>query len=128
MFSASQTKAYNPKIKYIILPTKVSDKQGKAFIDCGCSFNAITVEYAERCNIPFTKYEDDLVCVIGDGNKMTLQRRVARVKFEIENLGIIDTYVFVMDKLPLDCDVLFGMDFLSNVNPKINWKSGKLSG
>lgn len=112
----------------ITFTVSCNELSGKAFVDSGCTFNAVSTSYADRCKMEITEYENDLVCTIGGGKTLTVKRCVARVKFDLGDIGRIDSYVFVLDHLPMECDVLFGMDFLRTVNPIIDWKTGRLLG
>jgi predicted aspartyl protease len=110
----------------ITFTVSCNELSGKAFVDSGCTFNAVSTSYADQCKMEITEYENDLVCTIGGGQTLTVKRCVARVKFDLGDIGRIDSYVFVLDHLPMECDVLFGMDFLRTVNPIIDWKTGRL--
>jgi transposase InsO family protein len=116
-----------PAITCIIANTVVNGQTGRAFVDCGCTFNAIADAYARKCQLNITDYPNDLVCTIGGDRTMTVKRRVVRVLFDLGETGIADCYAFVFEKLPWGCDVLFGMDLLRLVNPVINWQTGELS-
>ena len=119
----------NPKRsgKYVFINFQLSGGSGKAFVDSGCTFNAISLRYAEMHGIPYQEMDQDLLITIGDDKQMRMKRRVARVLFDLGAVGTLDTYVFVMDVLPMQAQAIFGMDFLETVNPKIVWRTGAVT-
>lgn len=112
------------KDDYVQIEVKLSNEDGKAFIDSGCTFNAITIAFAKKAGISFKTFSNPIVCEIGLNKTMTVERRVAEVEFDLGPLGSLQTYVYVMDSLPLHKDAIFGMDFLKSVNPIIDWRAG----
>lgn len=103
------------------IPVRIADQEGNAFIDTGCSFNAVSSDYAARCNLQITEHDNDLSCAVGGGSRITIKRRVAKCTFDLLGLGTLETYVFVMDPIPFNCDIIFGMNFMEVVNPQIDW-------
>lgn len=113
--------------KYVTIPLMVNSEHGKAFIDSGCTFNAISEVFAKRCQLEIKDYPQDIQCEVGGGKIIMIKRRIAKVKFQLYNLGKFETSVFVMDNIPLGCEAIFGMDFLKIMNPKICWESGNVT-
>ena len=111
--------------KAIILDVDINDCKGRAFVDSGCTFNAVSTEYARICNLSIVEKEKDIVCAIGGGKIISIKRRIAECDFGNENLGRIHSKVFVMDDIPLGCDMILGMEFLRMVNPVIDWNTGR---
>ena len=117
---------HSQKKVYVEQEVKVHDLATKAFVDCGCTFNAISTAFARRANIAYERLPNPLECEIGDGRTMRTERRVAQAEFDLGKLGRFSTYCFVLDILPMNMDVLLGMDFLQSVNPNIDWKTRKI--
>ena len=114
---------------YVMLPVELEKQQGTVFVDSGCSFNAISIEFAKRCQIPYLHYPDNpILCEVGGKKTVKIERRVAEGTFAMEGIGTYTTCVYVMDVIPMDADAIFGMDFLMDVNPKIDWKKGTATG
>lgn len=106
------------------IPVKIKDQDGMAFMDSGCTFNAMSEAFARKCGLEIKEYDKILECAVGGGNSIRMKRRVVCCTIDLLTLGTLKTYVFVMDPIPLDCDIIFGMDFLRTVNPIINWQTG----
>ena len=83
--------------KHLRLPVSIGGRNGEAFMDCGCTFIAVSEEYARRCNLVVQDYENDLKCAVGGGQTISFKRRVARCSIDLGELGSLDTFVFVMD-------------------------------
>jgi hypothetical protein len=115
------------KTKFIDIPIQIKDQDGKAFIDSGCSFNAISSAFAKRCNLTIEDYGNDISCEVGGGSRIKIKRRVTRCDFNLFDLGNYSAYVFVMDPIPFGYDAIFGLDFLNKVNPIIDWPSQEAS-
>jgi len=116
-----------PTCNCIITHTSVNGNKGRGFVDCGCTFNAMTDAFARKCGLEIKDYPNDLVCKIGGDRTMVVKRRVVRVEFDLGETGKALCYAFVFDKIPWGCDVLFGMDLLRLINPVINWQTGTMS-
>lgn len=112
---------------YVDVPIKVGKVSGQAFLDSGCTFNAISSEFATKCGVDVVDMEDTFKCTVGGGKIIDIARRVAQVKFDLLQLGTFETDVFVLDPIPMGKDALFGMDFLIPVNPRIDWRNGTLA-
>lgn len=110
------------KKKYLSMPFSVNGEEGTAFIDSGCTFNAISAVFATRCNQTIQDTQEQIQITIGGGQTMQITRRITEILFDLGNLGPFDTKVFVMDHIPLQCDAIFGMEFLEHFNPSICWK------
>ena len=120
--------ATNPiNAQIMTIPIMVGNQSGEAFMDSGCTFNAVSTSFAERCKLKIIDHDNDLKCAVGGGQSISIKRRVAKCTFDLLKLGVLDTYVFVMDPIPLGYDVLFGYDFLETVNPNIDWKNRQVS-
>lgn len=107
--------------KYVIMEVANGNTKGRAFIDSGCTFNAVSSSFAIACGLKVEELPNDVVCEVGGGKEIRMKRRVAHIEFDLGRLGTYATYVFVIDPIPIGVDVLFGMDFLINVNPDIDW-------
>ena len=112
-----------PAMNFFSVAVKVGEIKGKAFLDSGCTFNAVSSEFAEKCNLEIVDHDNDIKCAIGGGKNLQIKRRVAKCTFDLLSLGTLETHVFVMDPIPLGCDIIFGLDFLETVNPQIDWKT-----
>ena len=113
--------------KCMKIPVKVNGIRGEALLDSGCTFNAISNKFAATCGLFIDVYENDMVCEIGGGQVLIVKRRVSRCEVEIDNLEIFSSLVFVMEPIPLNCDVILGMEFLKDINPIIDWQLKTLS-
>ena len=111
----------------VTLPIKLFGTEGRAFIDSGCSFNAISSKFAASSGIRIIDGNVDINCIIGGGNIIKLRKREATGVFNLFHLGEITVDVLVMDPIPGDCDAIFGMQFLKHVNPDIDWITGTLA-
>jgi len=116
-----------PQRNCLRLPVRVGCQEGEAFMDCGCTFIAVSEAFAKRCELEVHHYDNEIKCAVGGGNTISFQRRVARCKFDLGDLGTLETFVFIMDPIPFGCDVILGMEFFEAVNPKINWREGSTS-
>ena len=83
--------------------------------------------YASQCGLKIDDLDQAVRCSVGGGQVITFPRRVAKARFDLLDLGTLETMVFVMDPIPVRCDVLFGMDFLRTVNPNIDWQKRRIS-
>ena len=106
---------------------RVGNQDGEAFMDSGCTFNAVSSAFAKKCMLSVEEFDNDLTCAIGGGKSIKIKRRVARCSFDLLELGKWDTQVFVMDPIPLGCDAIFGLGFLRAINPEIDWQTGKVT-
>jgi RNase H-like domain found in reverse transcriptase/Integrase zinc binding domain/Reverse transcriptase (RNA-dependent DNA polymerase)/Chromo (CHRromatin Organisation MOdifier) domain len=97
--------------------------KGKAFVDSGCSFNAISSSYSSRCGLKTKIMEKNIICAVGGGNTISIERRVAECTFNLNELGNYKAAVFVMDSIPMNCDAIFGTVFLKQINPQIDWRN-----
>lgn len=113
--------------KHLRLPVSIEGLNGEAFMDCGCTFIAVSENYAKRCNLAIRDYKNDLKCAVGGGQTISLKRRVARCVIDLGELGSLDTFVFIMDPIPFGCDMILGMEFFEAVNPRINWRDHSMS-
>ena len=111
----------------VTLPIKLFDIEGRAFIDSGCSFNAISSKFAASSGIRIIEGNVDIKCIIGGGNVITLKKREATGLFDLFHLGEISIDVLIMDPIPGECDAIFGLQFLKHVNPDIDWITGTLA-
>ena len=105
------------------MPIILSGKAGMAFIDSGCTFNAISTAYAQKCNQDIIDTQENIQITVGGGHVLEMKRRISDVLFDLGDLGLFSTIVFVMEHIPLKCDAIFGMDFLEKFNPSICWKN-----
>jgi hypothetical protein len=111
----------------ITLPIKLFDIEGRAFIDSGCSFSAISSKFAASSGIRIIDGNVDIKCIIGGGNVITLKKRETTGLFDLFHLGEISIDVLIMDPIPGECDAIFGLQFLQHVNPDIDWITGTLA-
>jgi hypothetical protein len=96
--------------------------EATCFVDSGCGFNAISEEAAARSGKTITRGGDKLRITLGLKQHKMLERAVSTMEINIPNVGIYTTPCFVMD-IPEKADILLGYDFLSKVNPLIDWKA-----
>ena len=92
--------------QYVYLPVKVTNRDKKsvelkAFIDSGCTFNAISSKLAEDCGLEVITHDNDIKCNVGGGNVINIKRKVARISLDLLELGSLETWVFVMDPIPM---------------------------
>jgi Retroviral aspartyl protease len=119
--------------KYILFDVRIMcDRStehivGEAFVDSGCTFNAISEEFARKCGVPIESLPNDLILTVGGGKIINIQRRIAKMNFELPLKKCYGTYVFVMDPIPIGADILFGMEFLNALNPTIDWRTKSLT-
>jgi gag-polyprotein putative aspartyl protease len=113
--------ARQDRSKFLFVPFCIGSGHGEAFVDSGCTFNAISTAFANKWNIPFDTMHDMITIKIGGEQDMAVPRRIAQVTINLGSLGTLDTHVFVLDVLPMHAEAIFGMDFLKTVNPSINW-------
>lgn len=112
---------------YVYQNFLVNGIPGRAFVDSGCTFNAISKPFAEKLGTQIKEYDNDVVCHIGQDQTVRMKRRIARVFFDMGALGTYDADVFVMDKVPTGAEAIFGMDFLRTVNPTIDWQQASVA-
>ena len=111
--------------KATILDIDIKGIKGRAFVDSGCTFNAVSSDFAKKCEMEIINHDKDIVCTVGGGKLISIKRRITNFEFENEELGRLYTSSFVMDPIPLGCDMILGMEFLKQTNPIINWNTGK---
>lgn len=108
---------------YVYMPISIGEHSGEAFVDSGCTFSAISMEFAERCGLDIMVHPKPLRCAVGGDQTITLKRQTATVTFNMYKVGTWSTTVFVMDKLPAGKAAIFGTDFLDIVDPVISWRT-----
>lgn len=116
-------KTLDPLDKFIIIPMRIAGMDGNAFIDCGCTFTAVSSDFASRCGLEIKYFPNDIVCAVGGGSSINIPRRVSKCSFDLLELGEYESTIFIMDSIPLQCDAILGTDFLTTVNPYIDWRN-----
>lgn len=119
----NHSQSNSDKTSHLSIPFSVNDKIGVAFIDSGCTFNAISTGFAKQSNQKVEETYETINITIGGGQILQVNRRTTEISFDLGNLGPFNTKVFVLDHIPLNCDAIFGMEFLEHFNPSICWKS-----
>jgi hypothetical protein len=113
----------SPPTNVITLKFQVGKNTGTAFVDSGCTFCAISTSFASRCKLKVKTFKEDFVCAIAGGSEMKMQKKLATCVFNLGDLGNFKSDVLIMDHIPVDCEAIFGTDFLMTINPNINWKT-----
>ena len=97
-----------------------------SFIDSGCSFNAVSAEYAAKTGMLITESNNPLIITVGGNQKLRCDRKVAQIDIIIDGIGAYKSPCFVMETIPEQCEILLGIEFLSLVNPEIDWANGTM--
>jgi Reverse transcriptase (RNA-dependent DNA polymerase)/Retroviral aspartyl protease len=113
--------------KVLAIEFCMAGQKGNAFIDSGCTFNAISTAFSKQCDLKKLKYDNVLKCAVGGGNIIELERVVCQCAFDLGDLGSFETQAFILDKIPLQFDAILGMTFLESVNPTIDWQARTLT-
>ena len=108
--------------------TDISNQmKGEAFLDCGSSFDAVSSKFAKNTEMSVTEYKTrPLKITVGGGQEIVIPRRVGIMQITILNIGTYRAHCFVLDMIPEDRDVLFGVPFLKTVNPLIDWVTKRM--
>ena len=112
---------------WVIIPFRIRGHEGRGFIDSGCTFNAISNAFGSKCEIQIKDFDNDIKCAVGGGSLIQLKRRVGQCQFDFLDLGMMDTTFFALENIPMGCDAILGMEFLSTMNPNIDWSTRQVS-
>jgi len=105
----------------------VKDKEVAIFIDNGAGFQAISTDLSNKLNLKVKKYpHTPLELTLGGGVKTTIPRKVTSFTLKIDGFQPFHTEAFVME-IPEQCDVLLGLPWFKEINPKVDWKNLKIS-
>lgn len=97
------------------------------FVDSGASFDAVSVEYADRIGMKVRTLEHPIKMTIGCGKQVDVERRIGEIRIDIDGIGEYRATCFVLEHIPEGRDVMLGMKFLESVNPDIDWTTGQIS-
>ena len=59
-------------------------------------------KYVSECNLVVTNCRNNIECAVGDGNCISIKRRVARCIINLRKMGTLEKFDIVMDQYHLD--------------------------
>ncbi|OWZ08151.1 hypothetical protein PHMEG_00019354 [Phytophthora megakarya] len=92
-------------------------RKASGFIDSGASINVVSPS--------FLKKHVSLNLTMANDMTEKLQKRTVKLTIQIGGMDNF-TAAFVVLPVPANRDVLLGMPWLKEVNPKIDWKTGAI--
>lgn len=82
-------------ISFIEVDVRVGKQKGRAFLDSGCTFNAISFNFEDKCGLTVRDMGDSFVCTVGGGKSVEIKKMVTHVCFDLGHLGSLETEVLV---------------------------------
>ncbi|OWZ07550.1 hypothetical protein PHMEG_00020044 [Phytophthora megakarya] len=102
-------------------------RKASGFIDSGASINVVSPSSLKKHSLEDFIREHDVSLNLTMAHDMTetLQKRTVELTIQIDSMDNF-TAEFVVLPVPANRDVLLGMPWLKEVNPKIDWKTGAI--
>ena len=117
-FNNSTITYATPLIKF---SGRVNGKEGETLLDSGSSSNFVSISFVRRHRLLTEKLPQEQLVQLADGTKHKVRRGIinAAVRWD----GWNGTVTLLM--LPLQqYDMILGMTWLKEYNPRIDWKTG----
>ena len=116
---ANTSEYSSPLIK---MPGSVNGRLAEVMIDCGSSSEFISSSFVEHHRMKTEKLEKEQKVQLADGREYVVKQMVRKANVRWDGWsGMVSLLV-----LPLShYDIILGMKWLKEFNPKIDWRTGK---
>ncbi|POM80403.1 Polyprotein [Phytophthora palmivora] len=98
-------------------------------LDCGATTIYVSKRWINEHQLETKKFEDKNIRVkLGDNQIVETKLEVVPIEIEIPGLGEIHKCVAVVNATPDEFDCTFGIPFIEDMQPQIDWRASEICG